>query len=184
MVDINSRWFRNTLLSNPRKQFDKNFALFEILIVENVMNYGKERYKPTTISDEMRQTYIVNELMSKLNIHENIGRNMYPGEIMMETRKEHGFSLRVYSRKSTTNHSLSVMAQSGGRPEIIFPSKMKMEKYLDYRKQNAILRYSRLLYDLGFDNNLPERNQCRVPIKIVEENIEKFIDIIKELASM
>ncbi|OQX71860.1 MAG: hypothetical protein B6D62_01165 [Candidatus Cloacimonas sp. 4484_275] len=166
------------------KQFDKNFAVFETLIYENVLSYGRERYKSTTISEEMRETTIVKKIMDKLTVHEDVGRNMYPGEIMIETKKEHGFSLRIYSYRSKVRHSLSVMARSGGRPEIIFPSQTKLKKYLSPRKENAIHQMTKLLRNLGFDNNLPETRQCRVPIHLVEENIDNFIEIIRELSKI
>lgn len=167
------------------KQFNKNFAVYETLIYENVLCQGRERYKSTTISDEMRNSFLIQKLMENLDIHEDVGRTMRPGEFLLETKKEFGFSLRIYSRKSKVRNSLSIMARSGGRPRIIFPSKEKLEKYLPSFKQPAINELCNLLKRFGYHiDTLPERSQARVDINLVEGNIDKFILILRKLGEI
>lgn len=67
----------------------------------------------------------------------------------MNTRKEKGFSLRIYSRKSKTQHSLSIMAISGGRPFVILPSKLKLRKYLPETKEKFIDQFSSIINKNG-----------------------------------
>jgi hypothetical protein len=166
-------------------QFAKNFAVYETLIYENVFSYIGDRYKSTTISDDMRNSLIIQKLMNNLDIHEDIGRIMKPGEFLLETKREFGFSLRIYSRISKVRKSLSIMAQSGGRPRIIFPSKKKLEKYLPAHKQSAINELCNLLKMFGYYiDTLPERSQARIDIKQVERNIDKFIPILKKLGEI
>jgi len=167
------------------KQFNKNFAVYETLVYENVLSYGKERYKSTTISEDMRNSFLIQKLISHLDIHEDVGRIMRPGEFLLETKKEFGFSLRIYSRISKVRNSLSIMARSGGRPRIIFPSKEKLEKYLASHKQTAINELCNLLKRFGYYiDTLPEKSQARVDINLVEENIDKFISILEKLGEI
>jgi len=172
-------------ISLHSKQFDKNFAVFETLISENVLSYGRERYKSTTISDNMRNSFLIQKLLDNLDIHEEVGRTMRPGEFLLETKKEFGFSLRIYSRKSKVRNSLSIMARSGGRPRIIFPSKQKLETYLPSPKQSAINELSELLRKFGYPiDDLEEKSQARVDISIIENNIERLMLIIAKLGEI
>jgi hypothetical protein len=66
----------------------KNFAVFETLYYENVLCYGSERYKPTTISDEMRETEIVKALLEHFQLDEDIGKPLDPGDIRIQTLKK------------------------------------------------------------------------------------------------
>jgi len=167
------------------KQFNKNFTVFETLIYENVLSYGRERYKSTTISDNMRNSFLIQKLLDNLDIHEEVGRTMRPGEFLLETKKEFGFSLRIYSRKSKVRNSLSIMARSGGRPRIIFPSKQKLETYLPSPKQSAINELSELLRKFGYPiDDLEEKSQARVDISIIENNIERLMLIIAKLGEI
>ncbi|MBU0711959.1 hypothetical protein KJ762_12405 [bacterium] len=165
-------------------QFNKNIAVFETLIVENVLGYDKNRYPRKTISDHMKKSTIVSNLFKSLPLIEDIEKNLYPGEFAIETRKENGFSLRLYSRNSTIRKSFAVMSQSGGRPQIIFPSKINLYKYLPDKKIK-IEGYSKLLTDLGCPiGNLPEKGQGRLKIDIVEKNISSIIEIIRDLGGI
>lgn len=167
------------------KQFNKNFAVYETLIHENVLYQGRERYKSTTISDEMRNSFLIQKLMGSLEIHEDIGRTMRPGEFLLETKKENGFSLRIYSRISTVRNSLSIMAQTAGRPRVIFPSKEKLEKYLPESKKEAINELASYLNKIGYPiDNLGINNQSRVDINIIKKDIEYLISIIKRLGAI
>jgi len=56
-------------------------------------------------------------------------------------------------------------------------------KYLTTRKKDAILALTQLLNEFGFDNDLPEKKQCRMPITFIENNTDRFIKIIKELSN-
>lgn len=76
------------------------------------------------------------------------------------------------------------MSQSGGRPQIIFPSKINLYKYLPDKKIK-IEGYSKLLTDLGCPiGNLPEKGQGRLKIDIVEKNISSIIEIIRDLGGI
>ena len=80
----------------------------------------------------MRESSLVKTLFEMMNLQEDVSRNLYPGEIGIETKMDKGFSLRVYSRiaSSSARKSVAVMSQSGGRPEILFPSREWLDKYL------------------------------------------------------
>jgi hypothetical protein len=164
-------------------QLKKNFTYFEKLYYENVVSNRNRNYRSTTISETIRNTPIVKALFSNLSIHEDIGRSMYPGEILIETKKMYGFSLRIYSKKSKVRNSFSIMARSGGRDFIIFPSLKKMQKYLPAAKHNYVNDYARLILSLGFDiYNIDVRQLGKLSIKKVEANIDSFIEIIKLLS--
>ena len=166
-------------------QFQKNFAVFETLIIENIMSFRRERYKSTTVSAKMKKSTIVKRLFENLDIHENVGRMMYPREILIETKKEFGFSLRIYSARSKVRKSLAVMSRSVGREEIIFPSRQKLVKYLEDGKQRYIDEYSLLLNSIGCSiDHIPERNQGRVKIGEVEKILDQLILMINKLAAV
>ena len=90
----------------------------------------------SALTEEMRSHPLVTALGNHLGsrIRFDLGRSEppNPGSFKADTtdtQNNQGFSLRVYSPKSS-NRTLSVMSISGGRDRVYFPSLVKLEKYL------------------------------------------------------
>lgn len=154
--------------------------LIEYYIHQNNFKLG---YKPVILSDKMRSSFIVDyfyKYFGEEKILEN--EKAEPGKIMFNTRGENGFSLRVYSKESKVDKSLSLMNRSGGRHEINFPSKIKLYKYLPYSK-NEVDNYINFIASLGARDILTngEKGFAHLPLNVVEKNIEKFCELINEL---
>jgi hypothetical protein len=74
------------------------------------------------------------------------------------------------------------MNRQAGRLEIEFPSTIKLTKYFPY-KENDALRFAELISKLGTPDidNLGENQRAKLPINIVEQNINKFLAAIENL---
>ena len=144
-------------------------------------------FKPSNsrsnLSSEMLSSNLLKQIISGFG-SENIvaaGVQVVPGKIKIDTIKKNGFSLKVFSKKSTTS-SISLMNRSGGGKTIGFPSYKMLLKYLPY-KEKACAKYANLISDLGDSDilKIKESERARLPLAIVEENFTKFSGIIKQL---
>jgi hypothetical protein len=165
------------------RQESVSLELFCGLVDHYVMKRERDSNKRTEISEKMRESKII-QFFIKYFGEDKFIDNGKPesGKFLLDTVAENGFSLKVYSKKSTKN-SLSIMARSGGRAEIIFPSFAKLQKYLLY-KLEAVNSYVELLDKLGATEirNIKEKERTSLPISVVEENLASLVDCIKMLS--
>ena len=152
------------------------------MFVEFVLNLGIGRNTANVVSDKMREHPIVKIISERLDVSFELKSNLNPGDIVMNTRKEKGFSLRIYSRKSKTQHSLSIMAISGGSPFVILPSKLKLRKYLPETKEKFIDQFSSIINKMGFNIDVISINQReQVPVEVVLKHINELLPVIHDL---
>ena len=165
-----------------REQHRKYLNAFEAMFIEYVLEgASRTSYSVNEVSDVMRSHPLVDALTKRLPISFEITGSMVPGEFRMNTRKENGFSLRVYSSISKVQKSLSVMAISGGHPFVIFPAKVKLEKYLPNRK-GTVQQFASVLSRMGYGiEHLDEKKRMRIPLKIVLGEIDVLAPIIYDL---
>ncbi|MBI5403381.1 MAG: hypothetical protein HY959_08250 [Ignavibacteriae bacterium] len=167
---------------NTQKYY--SIRLFEKLIEYYIIqNNFKINSKSVNLSDKMRNSFIVDyfyKYFGEERILEN--EKAESGKVMFNTRGENGFSLRIYSRESKVDKSLSLMNRSGGRHEINFPSKIKLYKYLPYDKA-GVDSYVNFIASLGAKDILVngEKGFVHLPLNIVEKNIDKFCELISKL---
>ncbi len=138
--------------------------------------------KRTSISDKMRESTVIRFFLDYLGEENFIDSGKCKaGKFLLDTVTENGFSLRVYSRESSSN-SLSIMARSGGRAEIIFPSFIKLKKYLPY-KLEPLGSYVELLEKLGASEirHIKEKERTSLSLNIVESNLKSLADCINRL---
>jgi hypothetical protein len=102
------------------------------------------------------------------------------GRLLIDTIKENGFSVRVYSTE--TPKGLSLMSRSGGHENIEFPSLSKLKKYFPY-KQDAALAFASVISDLGACEikDQPEAKRVKLHINVVEQNLAKIVLAIESL---
>jgi hypothetical protein len=161
-----------------------SLCLFESLIEHYIIKGNFRTFsKPIMLSDKMRSSLLVDYLYNyfgEQNILEN--ERAQQGKIMFNTKADSGFSLRVYSNVSKVDKSLSIMNRSGGRPIINFPSKAKLNKYLPYNNA-GVDKYVNLISSLGAKEimDLGEKQLTHLPLNVVEDNAEKFCEVIRLL---
>jgi hypothetical protein len=171
-------------LSVPEySQAGKSFELLSRLILHYCINGNFNDNKRTIISDKMRASNIIRRLYEYFGTEKILENSSCErGKLMIDTVKEGGFSIRVFSI-NTGSHGLSIMNQRGGRPAIYFPSHAKLIKYLP-ADEELCNEYSNLILSLGFKEmyHLGESEQARLPLELVEKNLEKFFNIIEKIA--
>ncbi len=168
--------YRGTQIFASLLHFQK---LIEYYIIENNFSSSSKR---APISDKMMKSKIIQDVVNYFGKDKIIfiGK-IEQGKLLLNTVKENGFSIRVYSRKST-NNSVSLMNRQAGRLELEFPSTIKLTEYFPH-KTNEALGFADLISDLGaYDiSNLGERQRAKLPISVVEQNINKFLTAIERL---
>ena len=123
--------------ANLDPQITANAQQLVDLIREALADYTSAPGR-SALSPEMRDHPLVVGLADLLGsrILYDLGENKRPPPGYLkanttDTPKNRGFSLRVYSPKSTlSDKTLSIMSISGGRPKVYFPSLQKLQLYL------------------------------------------------------
>ena len=165
------------------RQESVSLELFCGLVEHYVIDGNFDSNKRTPISEKMRESTVIRFFIDYFGEDNFIDSGKCgAGKFLLDTVAENGFSLRVYSKKSKSK-SLSIMARSGGRAEIIFPSFSKLKKYLPY-KLDAVKSYVELLEKLGAPEirDIKEKDRTSLPLNIVEENLKSLADCIKILS--
>lgn len=137
----------------------------------------------SAVSSEVLNTPFVSRLLEALKNYapEPHQRRAEPGKYYCDTVGEKGFSLRVYShRSSVSTKSLSLLAISNGRDGIIFQSAYKYRKYLSHKNPADIERFISFIHGtLGAPiNTLPENSRCEIAISTVAKNLDGLIEVI------
>lgn len=110
------------------------------------------------VSETMRNHPLVAGLIERLDSKLRFTTGSVPiGSLKADTNGPEGFSLRVNSRVATQG-TLSLLAISGGRPGVIFPSEAKLRRYLPSHG-SQIEEYVSLLQHCGIDLSSYGENQ-------------------------
>ena len=160
-----------------------SLELFCGLVEHYVINGNFDSNKRESISDKMRESTVIRFFFDYFGEDKFIDSGKCEaGKFLLDTVSENGFSLRVYSKESNKK-SLSIMARSGGRAEIIFPSSEKLKKYLPH-KLESVNSYVKLLEELGASDicYIKEKQRTSLPLNIVEENLKSLADSIRMLS--
>jgi hypothetical protein len=135
------------------------------------------------LSKEMYSSILIQKVFSKFGDDTIIkaGGRLIPGKLKIDTISKNGFSLRVFSRKSTSR-SLSLMSRSKGCDVIDFPSLKKLKKYIPHREEECA-RYAKLISNLGDKDilHIDKSQKAHLSLRVVENNFDKFADLIRGL---
>jgi hypothetical protein len=176
--------FLDQLDTNDEPQVRWNAEHLRLQIVEALDGRYNASLPEAAVSEAMRETPFVRRMTELLGerLSFDVDRIMRPGEIRANTRKESGFSLRVYSRVAGQK-SISVLNQTGGRPEIWFQSKTKMLRYLP-NQPDAIDELAALVRSMGGDmESITEQGKTPVPLSVAEQHVEELARITLDLAT-
>jgi len=137
-------------------------------------------------SNEVLNSPFVSRLLDGLKNYapDPYQRKAEPGKYYCDTVGEKGFSLRVYSPRSTvTTKSLALLSISNGRDSIIFASADKYRKYLSHKKASDVEPFIGFIQiTLGAPIlTLPENSRCELPISVVTKNLDGLIEVIKPI---
>ena len=153
------------------------------MFIEYVLNFGIGRNTVNVVSDKMREHPLVKILSDRLDVSFELKSKLNPGDLEMNTIKEKGFSLRIYSRESKNRHSLSIMALTKVRPFIILHSKLKLEEYIPKTKEESINQFTSIIANMGFDIEGINTNQMvHVPVELILKHILELLPVIKDLS--
>jgi len=146
--------------------------------------YGFESNTRTQISEKVSEHSFFKVIIDSLQdiISDSISK-IYPGEIVIDTVKDEGFSLKVYSSLSN-NKKLALISRSGGRDTIIFQSADKYKHYLSDKPEEVIKWIEFVDNELhGNISSLGKNNRISIPMrKFNEEKMHKMILLIRNLA--
>lgn len=134
------------------------------------------------ISEAMRNHSLVSRLIERLGSKLRFTTGSVPiGSLKADTNGPEGFSLRVNSRVATQG-TLSLLAISGGRPGVIFPSEAKLRRYLpDHVPQ--IEAYVALLQHCGIDlSSYGENQRPTLPYDYLLGELDKLAECLVALA--
>lgn len=136
------------------------------------------------VSDEMKENPLVSGLKDRLDGKLRFTTGRIPaGYLKADTNKRQGFSLRVNSRISSSG-SLSLLAISGGRPDVILPSRMKLDRYLPTHGRE-VADYASLLLELGCDIGLYEELQRpSIPLEVMIKALDRVAECVSKLADL
>lgn len=134
------------------------------------------------VSEAMRNHSLVSGLIERLSSKLRFTTGSVPiGSLKADTNGPEGFSLRVNSRVATQG-TLSLLAISGGRPAVIFPSEAKLRRYLpDHGPQ--IEAYVSLLQHCGIDlSSYGENQRPTLPYDYLLGDLDKLAECLVALA--
>ena len=142
----------------------------------------------SALTEKMRSHPLVDALEISLGgrIRFDLGKSEppNPGSLKMDTTdtaNNEGFSLRVYSPKSSSQ-TLSVMSISGGRDRVYFPSLLRLEKYLpNCPDQIGAYRLALRRVDLDIGGfGMDQRPSLR--LETVRDHLEDLVPCLEALA--
>ncbi|WP_338433268.1 hypothetical protein [Clostridium tyrobutyricum] len=170
-------------ISNNSQTYWSIELLLNLLKYYIINGNFKNENKRTSISDKMKNTNIIKNLyegIGKEKILDKIGDKSRQGMILINTIKDNGFSIRAFSRNAS-NRSFSIMARSGGRQLIQFPSYKKLKYYIS--NNEFVEKYTELLVSLGAKDikEIEKEQRETLDLSIVEEHINDIVQCIKIL---
>ena len=146
--------------------------------------YGFDTNSRTQISEKVSENPFFNKIIKELSdLISGDFSKIYPGQIGIDTVKDEGFSLKVYSRLSN-NNKLALISRSGGRDTIIFQSADKYKKYIP-SKLDAVNSWIDFIENElhGEISKLGLNNRISIPIRKFDDGkIQKMLILIRKLA--
>ena len=146
---------------------------------------GRSSYQPrNNVSEEMQRHPLFRGLAERLGAKlEQTTRKVSIGCLKADTNGPKGFSIRVNSTKSTSG-TLSLMAISGGHPNVRFPSEIKLRKYLPAHG-SQIDSYVSLIRRCGEDlGSYSEKKQGRLHYEYLLPEIDELVECLLALADL
>ncbi len=134
------------------------------------------------VSEEMRNHPLVSGLVERLGSKLMFTTGQVPvGFLKADTNGPEGFSLRVNSRVATQG-TLSLLAISGGRPGVLFPSEPKLRQYLPAHGPQ-IDAYVSLLQRCGIDlSSYSENQRPSLPYQYLLNDLDELARCLVALA--
>ena len=128
-------YLRSAQFTNPQKEVS---AQYICRLIDTFAN-GKGTTTRSQVSDTMLEHPFVSKLLLLLQDVQPKGTHSrpYAGSWYCDTVSEKGFSLRVFSPKSSSK-SLSLLSISGGRNQVTFLSSVKYRKYLAHKSEASV----------------------------------------------
>jgi hypothetical protein len=154
------------------------------MIEEYIINGGfRNGSKRVAVSDSMRKHPVIQAILEKIpEDYIKEGENtLKMGYISLNTIKEGGFSVRIYSEKSKKEKSLAVISKNSKSVKLLFPSYKKLVKYTD--NASFVEEYANILITAGL-KNYKEAKGDRLSLELerllANGGIGKLIDCIKK----
>ena len=134
------------------------------------------------VSEEMRNHPLVSGLVERLGSKLSFTTGSVPiGSLKADTNGPEGFSLRVNSRVATQG-TLSLLAISGGRPGVLFPSEPKLRRYLPAHGPQ-IDAYVSLVQRCGIDlSSYAENQRPSLPYQYLLDDLDEMARWLVALA--
>lgn len=144
---------------------------------------GRSSYQPrNNVSEEMQRHPLFLGLAERLGTKlERTTGKVSIGCLKADTNGPKGFSIRVNSTISTSG-TLSLLAISGGHPNVKFPSEIKLRKYLPdhgFQIDSYVSVIRRCGEDLG---SYTEKKQGRLPYEYLLPEIDELVRCLLALA--
>lgn len=179
-------WIRNYLKGDVHPQIRLSCLYVEKLIAVSIDRQADNSRKPVS-EGMLTGNALVNQLTRHLinaGLVSETGKAV-PGSCSWDTVKEQGFSLKVYSRVSSSKQ-LALLSISGGRPEVVFASAVKYRKYLSDRPSAVVEEWIRFLsVELKAPiGSLGENNRCSVPDTRVLSRMAYLVALVGRLVSV
>ena len=147
--------------------------------LRGLIEIGLYGYRPLSkrveVSNDMKNHWLVRVLCESLGDRLNFELSRIgPDEIKADTLGSGGFSLRVFSKVSTSGE-VSIMNITAGRDEVNFSARQHLEQYLPNHLAE-IGSYANMLRTMGCDLDASSRRERRIYTKADKENLERHID--------
>lgn len=109
------------------------------------------------------------------------------GYILLNTIKEDGFSVRIYSEKSTTLKSLSVINKTSREEKLRFPSYKKLVDYTMSYDSSLVEEYANILIAAGLGKykeiEYSKKPSLALSQPAANDGIDRLIECIKSIVS-
>ncbi len=168
-------------LSRLEPQTRINVEHLRIQIIQALRGHSSSSAR-AEVSDKMRENPLVAGLTERLGAKLMFTTGPVPsGYLKADTNAKQGFSLRVNSRESKSG-TLSLLFISGGRPQVGFPARAKLERYLP-RHKKEVDAYAQLLSELGLEiDEFGENQRPSLRLNKVVTALDRLSDCVLALA--
>lgn len=138
----------------------------------------------TSVSDHILNRSLIKDMLEALKEYApyEYASGPKPGMYYTDTKREDGFSFKVYTPKASKK-ALSIVAITDGRDEFMVQSAEKYRDYLKHISPEAVDKWINFVEkDLGGQiSKLGYNNRINIPLGKFRGNFDKFIEAIKGL---
>lgn len=171
------------LIDNGQRQRDASLRLF-VDLVEYYIDKGM--FRPSLhrqdVSEKVMNSPLIQALATCLGASTFCVGKSQRGKLLLNTIKENGFSLRIYTHGSI--NGISLLCQTAGRPTIYFPTYAKLARMFPYRSSavEAFVDCVARTLGAGSDARLGgERQRIGVAYETVMANIAPLCKVIEQM---